>query len=442
MGRKTLEIIHLSDLHIRSNPDKKSSSPSENDLYECGSRVKELIKYIDFNYPEAHIVITGDITDSGTPKSIALAKKLMNGWMREKRLTVVPGNHDCGSYGNLYYEERKNNFLKAFSRAIPSKNFPWLKIYDHVGLIGLDTNKLPKKSARGHLGKRQIEDLEKILDSRKFKKIIPIILMHHHPFINKKLTRLKDANLFFETLRRFNPNKKGLVLFGHDHKDKSRYRKKNWLFYSAPCSVYQSEAGFRFRVFKVGNDGKTSIKWDGYRPRYAGYEGVISVRCPTNGRKYKYERKDGRQVCPGCGFNVTIERGYGTHTAFVTKKCPVNGNQETLIPLEDFGLEKDLVCRVCEKGVIVECVERCTVYHEVFHKNLRKKLEVECFNTKKLIDVPKPKRKKKETYICPECKREIIVYKRNRRWRVLHELISKKKKKKNTELKFLELLPK
>jgi len=112
----SVQIVHLSDLHFDDEPDSRN----DNDwaLNKAGARFEALAKFIDSEYPKSHIAITGDITDSGTMAQYQLAERLLGPWLQSGKLSVVPGNHDCGTYGLHFNEERWTTFYRTFGTAV------------------------------------------------------------------------------------------------------------------------------------------------------------------------------------------------------------------------------------------------------------------------------------------------------------------------------------
>lgn len=121
VGLASIEVVHLSDLHItRSN----RTPLAENDqLRMPDSRLKKLIRLINA-VPAAPIIVSGDATDTGDADEWERFKTKFAPF--KERIVVGPGNHDLNivGYGKkslltatdlLYYEGRINR-LRAYLR--------------------------------------------------------------------------------------------------------------------------------------------------------------------------------------------------------------------------------------------------------------------------------------------------------------------------------------
>lgn len=257
---RPVSIIHLSDLHLRSNP--RGTPDSRDALGSSNYRTVELVRYIDDKYPDAHVVITGDITDSGTAASYRRAQEHLGHWLRPGRLSVVPGNHDCGPLGAHVIPKRKRAFLSTFSKTLrggTQQPFPWVKPMRHVVLIGLDSTADGSLLARGGLGEAQLARLHDILNEARVRSRTSILLLHHHPFSWNLFTALDDADELLDTI---SGPRVDLVLFGHKH-NAGRRRVNGITFLASPSSVEASNGRLRFRAVTISEDGRITTKWDG-----------------------------------------------------------------------------------------------------------------------------------------------------------------------------------
>jgi 3',5'-cyclic AMP phosphodiesterase CpdA len=77
-----MQLAHLSDLHLGERPEHEASARA---------LVQSLLREdVD------HVVVTGDITHSGRIEEYELWLELFEPLLLEKKVTVVPGNHDRG----------------------------------------------------------------------------------------------------------------------------------------------------------------------------------------------------------------------------------------------------------------------------------------------------------------------------------------------------------
>ena len=78
-------LAHLSDLHLGERPEyERSARALVRSLREDG---------VD------HVVVTGDVTHAGTIEEYELWLETFDPLLREKKVTVVPGNHDVAGDG-------------------------------------------------------------------------------------------------------------------------------------------------------------------------------------------------------------------------------------------------------------------------------------------------------------------------------------------------------
>lgn len=328
-------LIHLSDLHIRSRRGK--SNLYDEELSQSNEKAEALVSEISRRYHDAHVVITGDITDNGTSESVDAAKDLLKPWLRPERLSIVPGNHDCGTLGNIWIRGRKEYLLKSFSQCTPPR-YPWLKCFGPVALIGLDSMEgtrghqdelaaqleqerlrqinwserilkpaLVRRAvistvmrgwsrsgshtkdittavseavayglmiaggdaiagvaasaarrvqlARGKVGQDQLRRLTELLSSSDVQSRIPVVLLHHHPWVpddfKGMLTALEDKEELLAVLEGQTGGKRAqFVLFGHQHGSFDRLE-RGIRFVAAPSSVITMQDKLRFRILHI-----------------------------------------------------------------------------------------------------------------------------------------------------------------------------------------------
>jgi 3',5'-cyclic AMP phosphodiesterase CpdA len=261
--RTQARIVHLSDLHIRS--DLCKANDFDDSLDQAGLRTHNLVAYINNNHPDAHVVITGDITDSGTSTSLRVAKDLLGRWFHPRRLSVVLGNHDCGSYGNRYLPERVREFKRTFNQTVDGGlRFPWIKFQQPLAILGLDSTAGANETAlaRGRLGDEQIDWLTARV-AQLPPVWIPVVLLHHDPFDSDFSTSLVDAERFRRCISRHLHGRPSVVLFGHKHSS-SIYPRAGATYFQAPSSVSVDRNRLRFRVLTIGYAG-VKASWDGCR---------------------------------------------------------------------------------------------------------------------------------------------------------------------------------
>lgn len=214
-----INLIHISDLHLGLvNSNKRE-------------RLINLINEVkgDNNY----IIITGDILDNPLIGEITqflnFEKKLKN-IEGVKEIFCVQGNHDCKILGNFDINLPSK---KLFEEIINQQE--QVKIIDEeLLLIKVNSNEESTYFAKGKIGTKQMDNLEKKIEeidgNKKMKKII---ILHHHPKsmekndkkyktlikkfynnIKKRLIVLEDSKEFLEWCMK---NEIHYVLNGHEH---------------------------------------------------------------------------------------------------------------------------------------------------------------------------------------------------------------------------------
>lgn len=264
-----LQIVHLSDLHIRSELDKDGSYPY---LNAAGRKVKELVNFLGNNYPHAHVVVTGDITDSGTTQSIRLARWLLRRFLFSGKLHIVPGNHDFGTKGIINIPSRRKYFHQAFRQALPpidTYQYPWLKYIGHVALIGLDSTSPTDDAAEGRIGGRQLIALDALLRQVRTEGVVPVVMMHHDPWYDEWLCKLQDKEDFLSVIKKYRIGRGPLILFGHGHQKRLRRHTgkftkvdTNITYLASPSSVDSRLSRLRFRIITL-SDEKITWTWGG-----------------------------------------------------------------------------------------------------------------------------------------------------------------------------------
>jgi 3',5'-cyclic AMP phosphodiesterase CpdA len=252
--RAPFELVHLSDLHIRSDTDKASGHTDA--LSHAGLKAMALVAHVQHEHANAHVVITGDVTDSGTATSFAVVKRILKPWLDPTRLSVVPGNHDCGTWGRKFMPDRRSHFRSTFAPTQPasSPGFPFLEMVGPLAILGLDSNVKAEGEPllRGHLGEVQLARLDALL-ARLPADRVPVVLLHHHPYDHDPDAELEDGAALRECLTRRLGKRPSVVLFGHRHF--STTRTQHWpAYYQAPSSVIVEKGRLRYRLFSITPD--------------------------------------------------------------------------------------------------------------------------------------------------------------------------------------------
>lgn len=230
-------IVHLSDLHQQLDWKRRSWRSSgwrgllgRVELHGLGrlarfdgvqARIEQLVD--DLHALDAdHIVVTGDVSALGHEDEIGRVHELLTPLLKQRRLTVVPGNHDR-------YTDRSGArvFERFFARdsAMPEHavhdGFPFVRLVgDGLALVGLDSTRVRGLGHYfvGRLGAAQLGALERILDDPRLAGRTVLVLLHHGPWgphgaFDWTHSGLMDA----AELLRIVTGRKVVVLHGHSH---------------------------------------------------------------------------------------------------------------------------------------------------------------------------------------------------------------------------------
>jgi 3',5'-cyclic AMP phosphodiesterase CpdA len=221
-----MKILHISDTHFHAI--------ANNDA------LLRRFTYIQSNYPDHKIIITGDVTDDGTKGQYAIASRILEPF--KGRLFFCPGNHDYGIFGNFYSEEAAkmfDEFAVAFNEGAFIDKVPLVFKIENIQIILLNSNlKTEDLSdfACGEIGKSQLKILRGILKESLPEGSVRIICLHHHPFIHSDPTmKLLDARNFVRAIR----GKADILLFGHKHKQAQWVNKIGVKFVLASGALFE-----------------------------------------------------------------------------------------------------------------------------------------------------------------------------------------------------------
>jgi 3',5'-cyclic-AMP phosphodiesterase len=221
---KTMKFLHVSDLHmVGGNALLYGLNPQE--------RLRACVAHINRHHSDAEcVVITGDLTQTGSPEAYALVKSVLADLAMPFHLMV--GNHDD-----------RDNFKSAFpDTPIDSEGFIQFTLDTSVGrFICIDT--LERGQPHGTFCDRRRAWLKAQLGAAKG---LPVYLFMHHPPFKVGLRRMDEIRLFdseaFSDLVVGRPNIKHLF-FGHLHRPLSG----SWQgipFSNVPGTNHQVELNF------------------------------------------------------------------------------------------------------------------------------------------------------------------------------------------------------
>ncbi len=216
-------LAQISDLHVLPNGQKLY------DFIDTNSLLARHIAYLNNlqERPDA-VVITGDITNFGTPDAYRMARQLL--CQIDYPTYLIPGNHDC------------NSELLSWL----SKDYPYLGNDPHaihycvddlpVRLICIDSSVEGK--LYGHIGEQRLTWLEERLKEQPDK--ATAIFTHHHPIPSgchhMDLICCQDGEKLLELLAGF-PQVRHLFC-GHTHRSIIQQHEQ-LLIVTAPGTAHQ-----------------------------------------------------------------------------------------------------------------------------------------------------------------------------------------------------------
>jgi 3',5'-cyclic-AMP phosphodiesterase len=200
---KSLTLAHLSDLHLGLGP-------------AVTAKAQELVEALQEAAID-HIVVTGDLTESGKTDAYRIFERTFAPLLAEGRVTIVPGNHDRlgDDVGARFMHGRRVDTV----------------LKDGVYFVRVDStgphNRSSIVAAHGRICDRVLDDLSYALEQAPADAVCAILL-HHHPvplpaesFFERWSGRLglpyaAELTLGEELLRRA-LGRCDLVLHGHKH---------------------------------------------------------------------------------------------------------------------------------------------------------------------------------------------------------------------------------
>ena len=180
-------IIHISDLHFHSYPQKLSEFNAKRILGATNllirrarefplKRAKLLVEIIQ-KMEWDHLVISGDITQLSLEKEFSLAREILDPLLiKSERVTVIPGNHD--RYINQH--DGTDLFTKYFGEFFGKNEIHVSEINQKWVLVGWDSahpNDL--RTAAGTVKNITIQATEKLLQN--FPDQTNFIVVNHYP---------------------------------------------------------------------------------------------------------------------------------------------------------------------------------------------------------------------------------------------------------------------
>ncbi len=279
-----MKLVHLTDPHLTTPPPMGS-------LLGRSHGGKRFLGYLSWSRKRRHslrriwldslqeelsrlapdlIVVTGDLTQIGTPEEIDEARRWLNELAPRERIAFVPGNHDS------YAAESWPALEAAWADYLPpggARDYPAIRQEGGVALFGL-SSAVPTAplSAAGRLGPEQLHALERGLEARADS--FRLLYLHHPPLpgMIQWRKRLTDAPALAEVLRR---QPVDLVLHGHRHRNQRSEQLGARIFCTAPASAEQAS----FRAFEIAPEDDGWIVEMSRHERANGAFEVLETEC-------------------------------------------------------------------------------------------------------------------------------------------------------------------
>jgi outer membrane protein assembly factor BamB/predicted phosphodiesterase len=183
---KPFKFAFLSDTHIGS-----PNGSAEEDLRRSIIDINAM-KDIDF------VVITGDITELGSNKELALAKQILDSL--QIKYYIIPGNHDTG-----WSESGGQEFIAVFG----DNKFS----FEHKGVRFLGCASGPYvRMSDGHIPRSNLNWLDKEL--KKIRPGQPLIFLNHYPMDD-------GMDNWYEITDRLKKHNTWALLCGHGHSNRA-----------------------------------------------------------------------------------------------------------------------------------------------------------------------------------------------------------------------------
>lgn len=220
------------------------------------------------------VLITGDITDSGTSCQCRKARSILKNLSKTNPVLLVPGNHDYNWFGFIGKHEANRNWERYLSSQLgwnrdintwlSPENEPsgisgvgtWK--YGDIIFIGIDTGDPNDQAstAQGYVSEVQRNAISKVLQTNSVNRT-RIVLLHHHPFQRTIGLKLKGAD---ELMRVLSGNCE-MVLFGHRHRYEqwTNYKNIPYIISSHKSTAEQYGGRLEFILITINDPGTPAV---------------------------------------------------------------------------------------------------------------------------------------------------------------------------------------
>jgi 3',5'-cyclic AMP phosphodiesterase CpdA len=258
-----MRLIHLTDPHLSSLEGQTFGSVrgKRRSGYLSWSRNRRLVhkrhildvltKSIQAE-SAGQIVLSGDMVQIGLDDEIRQVSNWLDELAPSEQIFFVPGNHD------VYAADSWASMRRHWSSVLPTpvndiedtstSAYPLIRNIGGIQLIGVSSACVtPIFSARGAVGKRQMNQLWKQLQECQLKSRLSCLVIHHPPLpeMAKWRKALKEVHALKSLLQEHQP---ALVLCGHLHHNTETLLGKSRVYCTSSASSTRNAS---YRVFDV-----------------------------------------------------------------------------------------------------------------------------------------------------------------------------------------------
>lgn len=191
LGLTVPRIAHLSDVHLldrRAEHDLRCRFVSIQRPLDAALRAKRLVDALRLAVKSGagHIVISGDLTEMGTPTEFEHFAEILHGsGIAPESITLIPGNHDVYTAPDAWRRALEGP-LAAFKAASAEGPGKIVERGDLV-LLPLDVTKYQSVArSGGELTEPWARAVEARLGDESLRKKAAVVVQHHPPFSNPK----------------------------------------------------------------------------------------------------------------------------------------------------------------------------------------------------------------------------------------------------------------
>jgi 3',5'-cyclic AMP phosphodiesterase CpdA len=186
--------------------------------------VHEALSHLDGEEID-HIAITGDLTNLALEAEFrSVAAVLGSIDDHERRISVIPGNHDYYTRDAVedgHFERHFAPYLHSDLGAYQHESaYPFCKLFDEVALVGMNSGMpSPWFFATGRVRADELRSVEALLDDPEVRKRFTVVMIHHHlvPFEHSRIEYTRRLVNAEEVLRVMREKCVDLVIHGHNH---------------------------------------------------------------------------------------------------------------------------------------------------------------------------------------------------------------------------------